>query len=255
MKKLLLVLLVVALASFLFVGCLPTTPPVDGDGDGDGVAEVCPAITIAGSYAGVTKTYVKAPSKGGLEIVVTYGQPTEGSLVYAIIGGTSYTLPYYVSADGKTVYAEMSQTLVDKLESCETFMIKTIDCYGECICLQSFTIDSEAPEAKMKVSVPACACPGCQLVFESDYIVAGTCVDDTGCCLDDCSGLASWSIDVYKTDPYDVCCTIPCAEPEAICSGTACPIDCATDCLEGTDYTPLASPTAHYVIMLSLIHI
>ena len=44
MKKLLLVLLVVTLASFLFVGCLPTTP-TEGEGEGEGEAE--PAVTVA----------------------------------------------------------------------------------------------------------------------------------------------------------------------------------------------------------------
>ena len=39
MKKLLLVLLVAALASFLFVGCMPVTP---SEGEGEGEAEICP---------------------------------------------------------------------------------------------------------------------------------------------------------------------------------------------------------------------
>ena len=44
MKKLLLVLLVVAMASFLLVGCLPGTTPAEGEGEGEGETEV--AITF-----------------------------------------------------------------------------------------------------------------------------------------------------------------------------------------------------------------
>ena len=39
MKKLFLVLLVVTLAAFLFVGCLPVTPS-EGEGEGEGEGDV-----------------------------------------------------------------------------------------------------------------------------------------------------------------------------------------------------------------------
>jgi len=48
MKKLLLVLLVVALASFLLVGCLPGTTPAEGEGEGEGEVEA--AITFDPEY-------------------------------------------------------------------------------------------------------------------------------------------------------------------------------------------------------------
>jgi len=40
MKKLLLVLMVVAMAAFLLVGCLPGTTPGEGEGEGEGEVEV-----------------------------------------------------------------------------------------------------------------------------------------------------------------------------------------------------------------------
>jgi len=61
MKKLLLVLLVVALASFLFVGCLPTTP-AEGEGEGEGEGEPTVTVEIGDSVVLNGKTYVKGGS-------------------------------------------------------------------------------------------------------------------------------------------------------------------------------------------------
>ena len=50
MKKLLLVLLMITIASFLFVGCLPVTP---SEGEGEGEVEVEVSLTFDNEY---TKT-------------------------------------------------------------------------------------------------------------------------------------------------------------------------------------------------------
>jgi hypothetical protein len=71
MKKLLLVLLVAALASYLLVGCIPVTP---GEGEGEGEVGICPAITISSQQAVGTKTYIKG---GTQTITVTFAVPTE----------------------------------------------------------------------------------------------------------------------------------------------------------------------------------
>ena len=248
MKKLLLVLLVVALASFLFVGCLPTTP-AEGEGEGEGEAEICPTVSIAGSYYDATtgKTYVKAKTSGVYTVTVVYAQPTEGvTIKYSSATTIVASAPYYVSADGLTYTAEVPY---DVAGSCASFMITTTDCYGECTCVQTFTLDSNAPQARMKVTVPTCVCEDCSLTFASDYVIVGTCADTAGCCGDDCSGFASWSIDVYNQDPYDACCTIPCATPVATCSGSACPISCATGCLFGSDAATTVAVSKYYVII------
>ena len=57
MKKLLLVLLVVALAAFLLVGCNPVTPPVEGEGEGEGEGETAPVLLgLAGNFVILAKT-------------------------------------------------------------------------------------------------------------------------------------------------------------------------------------------------------
>jgi len=247
MKKLLLVLLVVALASFLFVGCTPTVP-AEGEGEGETEVAVCPTISISGSYydAVTGRTYVKAKTSGVYTVTIVYAQPTEGvTIKYSSATTTVAAAPYYVSADGLTYTAEVPYSVA---ASCASFMITTTDCYGECTCVQTFTLDANAPQARMKVTVPACVCEDCSLTFASDYVIAGTCADTAGCCGDDCSGFASWSIDIYNQDPYDACCTIPCVTPIATCSGAACPIDCATGCLYGSDAAASVAVSKYYVI-------
>ena len=246
MKKLLLVLAVVAMASFLFVGCLPGGVTPDPTPDPT-TPEICPTITIAGSYTDATTGKIYVKSKTTYTVVVTYAQPTEGvTIKYTVATGTTTpTAPYYANAD-KTVYtAEVTPGTLD----CHSFMVITSDCYGECTCTKTFTVDKNAPQARMKVTVPACVCEDCSLTFASDYVIVGACADTAGCCGDDCSGFASWSIDVYNQDPYDVCCTIPCATPVSTCSGSACPISCATSCLFGSDAAALVAVSKYYVII------
>jgi len=251
MKKLLLVLLVVALASFLFVGCTPTVP-AEGEGEGEGETEICPTISIAGSYydAVTGKTFVKGKTSGVYTVTIVYAQPTEGVTLQFTTGGiiAASVMPYYVSADGLTYTAEILYSALSALD-CTSFMVIASDCYGECTCVKTFTIDRHAPEARMSVTVPACVCEDCSLIFASDYVVTGACADTSGCCGDDCSGFASWSIDVYNQDPYNACCTIPCATPVATCSAAACPVSCATGCLYGEDAAPSVAVSKYYVII------
>ena len=83
MKKLLLVLMVVAMASFLLVGCLPGIG-VDGDddGDGDGDGEVVPVtMTIEDEYKSTTGvTYVGCAK----DVTVTFPTPVEVDYVVYI---------------------------------------------------------------------------------------------------------------------------------------------------------------------------
>jgi len=73
------------------------------------------------------------------------------------------------------------------------------------------------------------------LLFESTS-TDPECGESEECCGDDCSALASWSIDIYKEDPFDECCNVPCIEPIDSCSGTACSISCEIICLEAGIY-------------------
>jgi len=242
MKKLLLVLLVVALASFLFVGCLPTTPGGEGEGEGEGEVGICPTITIAGSYTDPVsgKTYINGNKAE--EVVVTFAQPTEGVNIYLsgsfVVGmlGAERTkdvsiwdlpLAYTVSPDGTTYTASLPTGLLDELD-CVPFMIKVVSCEGECECLESFIVDTDLPYANIEVCIDECTCDGCTLSFASTSQTV--CDETTEYCGDDCSGLASWSVNVYDDYPFDECCDASCETPIASDSGV-CPIDFTTPCL------------------------
>ena len=101
MKKLLLVLLVITLASFLFVGCIPVTP-AEGEGEGEGEAEsVCPTVSVATEVEIGGKKYIK----GGTRVItVTFAEATEPVSVY--VGATIKTFP--VGVDENAVEVVMS---------------------------------------------------------------------------------------------------------------------------------------------------
>ena len=88
MKKLLLVLLVVAMAAFLFVGCLPTTPPAEGEGEGEG--ETVVTVEIEGAVRdielgnvvalGQGEDILHAPVNGSKTNTIGVSGPTIGGL-------------------------------------------------------------------------------------------------------------------------------------------------------------------------------
>ena len=86
MKKLLLVLLVVTLASFLFVGCLPVTPS-EGEGEGEGEGEVAVTVEIEGAVVVDGKTYVS----GGAHTPMLIKQ--SGLVQVALDGDLAAVLP------------------------------------------------------------------------------------------------------------------------------------------------------------------
>jgi len=229
MKKLLLVLLVVALASFLLVGCFGVPDGTEGEGEGEGEVEICPTVAITSQVAIEGKTYIK----GGVKqtITVTFAVPTEPIAVW--IGGAlravmdDVELVVYPNAD-KTVY---TGTFVFGYygESCSEAYIYVDTCAVCSECKYPYIVDSVAPEATVEVCLVDCTCAGCEVVFSSD-ILTDTCDPDEVLCDDDCSGFASWSVDIYDRYPFDECCEVPCYEPIESASGV-CPIDFTTTCL------------------------
>ena len=94
MKKLLIILMVVAMASFLFVGCLGVTPPVDGDEDDEdeedvtppAVATATPVITaVAGIDITASGQYI---SNAEAAVVIVTGTAAPYSEVKVYINGT-----------------------------------------------------------------------------------------------------------------------------------------------------------------------
>jgi len=236
MKKLLLVLLVVALASFLFVGCLPTTP-TEGEGEGEGEAEVGVTVEIADSVVVDGKTYV---SGGAHDITVTFPAPVVGGVAANITSCTGN----YRNGGGVVLFPNADRTIWTGSGDfgygtgcCASYVEVTS---GECIeevCIWfPVIVDSCDPFAEIEIDVEDCECAGCKITFET-ITDPEECAEDVVCCDDTCSGLASWSVVLYDGDPFDECCDPNvCEEPIGSCSGTACPISCETECLTAGTY-------------------
>ena len=254
MKKLLLVLLVVALASFLFVGCLPGTTPSEGEGEGE--CEV--TVEIEGAVVIDGKTYV---SCGNHDVTVTFCAPVAGyaegyitccsgdyskvnDAVVEIDCGSNLIL--FPNAD-KTVWTgsgrfgcsirNNKQYIFQCGPCCASYVsIYAGECEDEACIWFPVIVDCCEPYAEIDISVDNCTCEDCKLTFESAVNTAD-CAPDEECCGDSCSGLASWSIVLYEDYPFDECCDPSiCEEPIGSCSGTTCPIECTTECLDAGEY-------------------
>ena len=245
MKKLLLVLLVVTLASFLFVGCLPTTTPAEGEGEGEGEVGICPTVSVTSQQAVGTKSYIKG---GSQTITVTFAVPTEPVSVYVGDGlkGPDNTTEVVMYADAdKKVYTGDFIFGAEVADCGEAYIY--VDTCLECdYCKYPYTVDTVHPYALIAVTADECTCEGVALTFKSTSDTL--CAETSECCGDDCSGLASWAIDLYNKNPFDVCCNTPCVTPVYSCSGVGCPIDCVTDCLPGYLETGNLNVDGYFVV-------
>jgi len=247
MKKLLLVLLVVTLAAFLFVGCIPTTPGEEGEGEGEGEAEICPTVAITSQFTVAGKTYIKG---GKQTITVTFAVPTEPVSVY--VGPSIKDFPVGVPelAMEVVMYANAAKTVYTGTYTftgtCTTDYIYVLTCDTCAPCKYPYTVDTVGPASEIKINKAACACPGsCTLTFKSTADTTVCAVADL-CCGDACSGFGSYSIDLYTVPPFDTCCDISCYTPAYSCTvGTACPIDCTLTCITGTTTT---APKVYYAV-------
>jgi len=247
MKKLLLVLLVVTLASFLFVGCVPTVVD-DGDDvvDGDVATEV--VVAIADSIVLDGKTYV---SGGAHDITVTFPAPVTGNVTGNVTGCTgdyskSTLFPAPDSAvvlfpnPDKTVWDGSATFYSSESGCCASYVeINSGEC-SDLVCIVfPVIVDDCAPYAEIELTLEEdyCVCGGCAVTFSS-ITTEEVCEADVECCGDDCSGLASWSITLYDGEPFDVCCDPSvCEEPIGSDSGV-CPVDFTTVCLTANTTNP-----------------
>jgi len=247
MKKLLLVLLVVALASFLFVGCLPTTPAEgEGEGEGEGEVAICPTVAVTSQVAVGGKTYIKA---GTQTITVTFAVPTEPVSVF--VGGAIKGNPEGVPVDAKEVVmypdadkkvytgtykffgAKDSNGAVINSTDCSEDYIYVLTCETCAPCKYPYKVDNTGPASKIDITAKACVCEGIDLTFKTPKSTTA-CGVTTECCGDKCSGFASYTIDLYTSKPFDECCDVPCATPAYSCpAGVACPVDCTLSCITG----------------------
>ena len=235
MKKLLLVLMVVAMASFLFVGCLPGVVVDEDEEDVVVVEGICPTVAVTSQVAVAGKNYIKA---GTQTITVTFAVPTEPVSVY--IGPNIKGLPegipneaaevvMYADADKKVYTGTYKFTGI-----CCVDYIYVLTCETCAPCKYPYTVDSVGPASEIKITSKACICVGCDLTFKTPTLSA-VCGVTGVCCGDACSGFASYTIDLYASDPFDLCCDIPCITPKYSCTpGVACPVDCTLSCVTGT---------------------
>ena len=248
MKKLLLVLLTIAITSFFFVGCLPVTPS-EGEGEGEGEGEVEVAIAIENEYTdagGVT--YVACDS----DVIVTFPSPVEiDYLAYVAVkywNEATQEYEYYRLRSGTPdatrtvwtfeeyidIFCEQKVEQGFCVEECEPIclvaLLKHPCCPGEEVALRIVSVDCTLPDADLYMTFYDCGDP-CEPIDECDPPVPGAYMEWTSrifdgcdtidCCYDDCSGLASWSMEVQPD---------PCLGPCDLISSTTCPAEGTLEC-------------------------
>lgn len=256
-KKLFLLLLIVALAAFVFTGC---TPPAEGEGEGEGEGEVTePTIEIDGGYAKGQYTFVQ---KGKTyDVTVSFPTPTSNvelsfecevnDLTKAIDVEGLVGLLEPVEGTNKTVWTgKFTFNGCGDTHNCSLGYLYAEwgECDVDCYARIPVIVDGDKPYAKINVTVDDCCCDNCEITLKSAKDTEGNLCDPCGptgsaCCEDDCSGLASWKVDIYSWDgrgqkPFPDgtqvdCCTVPpCLDLEHSCEGVGCPIECVTECLD-----------------------
>lgn len=214
MKKLLVILMVVAMASFLFVGCLGdgVTPPVDDDDDDDddGVVTttVAPVIlTIAGISLTGTSEYINATEAA--VVTVTGTAPTYSEVkiyVDSVCAGTANvgdtgTFTVVVAeadlgADGdKVIYATAKEAALDvSAHSTEYAFVLDQVAPG---------IDSVAFSADADSSIDSALVSGV-IPFSAPVIISGTGTLTAGTWTINCLGDSSEILNVIVTTPAGV---------------------------------------------------
>jgi len=256
MKKLLLVLLVVALASFLLVGCFGVPDGTEGEGEGEGEVGICPTVSVATEVEILGTKYI---NNGTRVITVTFAEATEPVSVYvgAKFDGDTATKGNPVGVPDSAQEVVLSASADKKVwtgkygfqgdEDCDTAYIYVVTCATCAPCKFAYTVDNAGPCSKLNLrQYPAavCSCGGINLQFYTPS-AAAECFSTY--CGDSCSGLDTYTVDLYKTNPFDTCCDVPCASPVATCSGTGCDIDCTIPCFDISAYYA-AEPKDFYMV-------
>lgn len=217
-KKLFLLLLIVALAAFVFTGC---TPPAEGEGEGEGEIEGV-LVEFGHEYRDGDKIYVAG---GNNTVTVTFPAPVTGMVQIDLSNctgdyskGATYLFP---NAD-RTVWTGsvrfdccynvaggvcVADTCVAAGNDCcaSTVTIISGACEADTCIAFPVIVDCDKPFAKIEVEVEECCCDECKITFNSSVAEesddeCAVCPGTPGevCCGDTCSGLASWKIDVYQ---------------------------------------------------------
>ena len=232
--------MVVAMASFLFVGCLGNGIIDDGDGDGDGDGAVEAAITFDPEYTNVSGTTF-IPCEGA--VTVTLPIPVAADyVVYVAVKDDEGEYDCLVALEpnlGRTIWtlAEYTPDTPDcclDIDECEPLcvvaLVKHPCCPGEEVALRVVSVDCTPPSLDLFVKFTDCedVCvepdpcdppvPGVYMEWTSR--TTDIC-ETTDCCEDDCSGDGPWSL-VIDPDP----CLGPCDEAP----GEGCPVEGVIEC-------------------------
>jgi len=159
MKKLLIILMVVAMASFLFVGCNGTTPPIDPDEPVEPVvpATVAPVIT---SVPDISGGYINKDAAAD-GIVVNGTAPTYSEVKVYINGLTAGTGDTLANGVFQVVVAKADLIKAVKVDGAKTLYATATET-GLAVSASSnvkkFTLDTVAPKissSKAKAGTPA----------------------------------------------------------------------------------------------------
>ena len=256
MKKLLLVLTLVAMVAFLFTGCFLAPDGNGDDGNGD-VVVTEPTVDIADSVVLDGKTYVSA---GTHDITVTFPEPVTGTVTaYVGLCGGDYSkglLEDIIAAGGMSVvmFPNEDRTiwsgsadflgigpmflLGEDFGCCASYVFITSGACEDELCLQlPVIVDSCYPYAEIEWEIDGCPCEGCEVTFTS-VVEEPNCAAEVECCGDDCSGLKSWAITLYDDDPFDKCCDPSICEVPIDSDSGICPIEFTTKCLTANTTNP-----------------
>jgi hypothetical protein len=208
-------------------------------------------VAVTSQVAIGGKTYIKG---GSQTITVTFAVPTEPVSVYVgadlkleladLLPGAEVVM--YANAD-KTVYTGTILFSTTSGDDCNEAYVYVETCDTCAYCKYPYIVDTLPPASQIKIASAVCVCEGVTLTFDTPTQTVSC--DTPVCCGDDCSGFASYAIDLYVSDPFNTCCDIPCVTPAYSCpGGVACPIDCELACIVGG--TALANKIYYVVATL-----
>ena len=208
--------------------------------------EVCPTVGITSEVAVGGKKYIGI---GEQTVTVTFDVPTEPVSVivgYDLKGNIElfpgYEVVMYPNED-KTVYTGDFVFGESSLYDCSEAYIYVETCETCDYCKYPYTVDKVAPFASIEIIEKEGICEGeSSIKFDSAWGGINGCEPPVGgCCDDDCSGLASWTIDIYDLDPKIDDSFACCAELLYSGEGEACPVLWVTDCAD--DWYPAPGVT------------
>jgi len=236
MKKLLLVLALIAMASFLFVGCLGEGTVADTDTDTDtdtDVVEPC-VITYEAAKSFTDTAGIKYVQGGAnaVEVAFTTAIAADDSVWIRVNDGSETPGDWELLDPKDATRFVFKGTLtfpVDK-SGCAPICVEVLVgdiCCSDTVYYETVRVDNTNPYVNVWVS--AVDCGDCdeqaKLVFTSSK--TDDCLVTSSCCGDDCSDVAGWTFKLWTEADYaDKDCKTPCYEDEG-----GCPLSFNTGCL------------------------